>query len=248
MENPYEVELNAWYLGTAAQMLKSAEEVESFIEKKGTKVVFIDASCGCAGETARPVFLESLKKEGVKPDFFASVFPPLQEEAFECFKEYFLDWRDATSPGFYLYRDHQMVYKILDSEIELCNGESLKAYLESLYDKYAGASIDEKVSIKAPKSEFSVSRIEADRLYGEGKTVFVDCRSKEEREANNPYENSRLLTPELVEEMIEKWDKNTEIVFYCARGIRSMSAVSYFEQNGFTRLKSLDKGVEFNHR
>ena len=39
-------------------------------------------------------------------------------------------------------------------------------------------------------------------------------------------------------------DKNTEVIFYCHHGIRSLEAASYFKGHGLPNVKSLKGGIE----
>ena len=45
------------------QELQSPEEVDKFIEEKGTKLVVVNSVCGCAAANARPGAKASLENE-----------------------------------------------------------------------------------------------------------------------------------------------------------------------------------------
>lgn len=53
-----------------------------------------------------------------------------------------------------------------------------------------------------------------------------------------------LLTPELAQEIMAKWDKSAPIVFHCHHGIRSLDAASYFAGHGFANACSMAGGVD----
>jgi monothiol glutaredoxin len=55
---------------------------------------------------------------------------------------------------------------------------------------------------------------------------------------------SILLTRELAFEILQNWDKNTKMIFYCHTGIRSLEATHYFYSHGFKNVKNLDGGID----
>ena len=54
---------------------------------------------------------------------------------------------------------------------------------------------------------------------------------------------SEVITQKLAYEILNKMDKNTEIVFYCHHGLRSLEAASYFKGHGLPNVKSLQGGI-----
>jgi rhodanese-related sulfurtransferase len=72
---------------------------------------------------------------------------------------------------------------------------------------------------------------------------LIDVRETEEWSAAN-IEGSQLLTRELVKEMVTDWSKDEKIVFFCHTGNRSMEAASYFIEQGFTSVHSMDGGID----
>ncbi len=57
-------------------------------------------------------------------------------------------------------------------------------------------------------------------------------------------EKSEILTQEIAYEMMQKWPKDTNIVFYCHTGVRSLEAASYFKGHGLPNVKSLKGGID----
>ncbi len=104
--------------------------------------------------------------------------------------------------------------------------------IESIYNNY----IWEK--------EMQISPIEFKKLLENEKDwVILDVREPFEREiAFIP--DSVLLTRELAFEIINSWDRNTKIIFYCHTGIRSMEALYYFYSHGFKNVKNLEGGID----
>lgn len=56
--------------------------------------------------------------------------------------------------------------------------------------------------------------------------------------------NSEVITQKLAYTILNQWDKNTEIVFYCHHGVRSLEAASYFKGHGLPNVKSLKGGID----
>ena len=72
---------------------------------------------------------------------------------------------------------------------------------------------------------------------------LIDVRGEDEWNTAR-IEGATLASKELVDEMMASWDKDTSIVFYCHSGARSLSAVHFFAEKGFTDVKSMAGGIE----
>ena len=72
---------------------------------------------------------------------------------------------------------------------------------------------------------------------------LIDVRGEDEWNRAR-IEGATLASEELVDEMIASWDKDAPIVFYCHSGVRSLNAVHFFAQKGFTNVKSMAGGIE----
>lgn len=72
---------------------------------------------------------------------------------------------------------------------------------------------------------------------------LIDVRGQDEWDTAR-IEGATLASKELVDEMTSTWDKDTAIVFYCHSGVRSLNAVHFFAQKGFTNVKSMAGGIE----
>lgn len=55
---------------------------------------------------------------------------------------------------------------------------------------------------------------------------------------------ARLLDQELLDEMLDGWDRATPIVCYCHHGMRSLSAAAFLAQQGFTNVRSMRGGID----
>lgn len=100
---------------------------------------------------------------------------------------------------------------------------------------YESAEVDKLMQI-SPK--------ELSERLGHGEEIkLVDVREDWEIEiASLP--NSEIITQKLAYDILNKWDKNTTIVFYCHHGMRSLEAASYFKGHGLPNVKSLTGGVD----
>ncbi len=72
---------------------------------------------------------------------------------------------------------------------------------------------------------------------------LIDVRGEDEWNTAR-IEGATLASKELVDEMTSSWEKDAQIVFYCHTGVRSLSAVHFFAQKGFTNVKSMAGGIE----
>jgi len=72
---------------------------------------------------------------------------------------------------------------------------------------------------------------------------LIDVRGEDEWNTAR-IEGATLVSQKLVEEMTASWEKDTPVVFYCHSGVRSLSAVHFFVQKGFTNVKSMAGGID----
>ena len=78
----------------------------------------------------------------------------------------------------------------------------------------------------------------------ESNTVrLIDVRGEDEWNTAR-IEGATLASKELVDEMMASWEKDTPVVFYCHSGVRSLGAVHFFAQKGFTNVKSMAGGID----
>lgn len=73
--------------------------------------------------------------------------------------------------------------------------------------------------------------------------ALLDVRSADESEICRLKEG-RLVTRELLEEILQTWAKDQAIVTYCHHGIRSLDAASFLASHGFTNVRSLSGGID----
>ncbi len=92
-------------------------------------------------------------------------------------------------------------------------------------------------------SQKEISVKETSELWKQGKIKLLDVRGEEER-AIASINGVPLIDQALADEMISKWPKDAAIVLHCHHGIRSLDAGAFFEEKGFTNVKSMSGGID----
>jgi len=91
-------------------------------------------------------------------------------------------------------------------------------------------------------SEYEITvREVAEKLERGDSFRFIDIRGAEFRSIAN-IEGSEDATEELMEGLLAE-PPDTEIVFFCHRGISSLDVTGYFLEQGFTNVKSMSGGI-----
>jgi rhodanese-related sulfurtransferase len=125
----------------------------------------------------------------------------------------------------------------LDQSLQevMVNHRREKEVTNAIHHIYESYEFDKKIQI-------TPTDLKAKLDNGE-KIHLVDVREDWELEiANIP--NSHLLTQQLAYEILQKWDKQSMIVFYCHTGARSLEAASYFKGHGLPNCYSLSGGID----
>ena len=116
------------------QELQSPEEVDKFIEEKGTKLVVVNSVCGCAAANARPGAKASLENERT-PEKLATVFAGVDGEATEKARSYMAPF-PPSSPSIALFKDGELVHMLERHHIEGRPAEMIAENLKSAYDEH----------------------------------------------------------------------------------------------------------------
>ena len=116
------------------QELQSPEEVDKFIEEKGTKLVVVNSVCGCAAANARPGAKASLENEKT-PEKLATVFAGVDGEATEKARSYMAPF-PPSSPSIALFKDGELVHMLERHHIEGRPAEIIAENLKSAYDEH----------------------------------------------------------------------------------------------------------------
>ena len=83
----------------------------------------------------------------------------------------------------------------------------------------------------------------ADRLAADPRPKLLDIRQQAEYDLVR-LPDAILFTDEIVAEITQGWDRDTEIICYCHHGIRSLSAATYLAEQGFTNVSSMNGGID----
>lgn len=117
-----------------AQELRTAEEVDSALpNSKGTMLVVVNSTCGCAAGAARPGLTKAMQ-HSVLPDKIVTVFAGMDKEATEKARSYFTN-EPPSSPSFALMRDGKLVKMIHRHRIEGHTPDQIAAELVEAFDE-----------------------------------------------------------------------------------------------------------------
>jgi putative YphP/YqiW family bacilliredoxin len=118
-----------------AQELRSTQEVDAAIPgSKGTMLVVVNSTCGCAAGAARPGLSRAMQ-HAVVPDKIVTVFAGIDKEATAKARSYFNN-EPPSSPSFALMRDGQLVKMIHRSSIEGHTPDQIAAQLVETFNEY----------------------------------------------------------------------------------------------------------------
>jgi putative YphP/YqiW family bacilliredoxin len=114
--------------------LKSVEEVDEALTKKGTTLVMINSVCGCAGGIARPAASHAIHYDK-RPDQLVTVFAGQDKEATEKARSYFTNY-PPSSPSFALLKDGKILKMVERHEIEGHDPMVVMQKLQQYFDQY----------------------------------------------------------------------------------------------------------------
>lgn len=118
--------------------LKSADEVEQFMEgegAEGTTLLFINSVCGCSARTARPGAKYSVMASEFKPDHLATVFAGVDIAATAKAREYTLPY-PPSSPSIALFKDGELVHFVERHHIEGRSAEMIAQHLVMVFEDF----------------------------------------------------------------------------------------------------------------
>jgi putative YphP/YqiW family bacilliredoxin len=118
-----------------AQELRTPEQVDQVLPNaKGTMLVVVNSTCGCAAGAARPALAKAIQ-HSVTPDKLATVFAGIDREATARAREYFTD-QPPSSPSFALMRDGKLIQMIHRYQIEGRTPDQVAATLVQTFDQH----------------------------------------------------------------------------------------------------------------
>ncbi len=114
--------------------LTTPEEVKDSLEKKGTTLVMVNSTCGCAGGVARPAAASAIHYDK-RPDQLVTVFAGQDREATELARQYFEGYQ-PSSPSFALLKDGKNQKMVERHEIEGHTPVEVVNKLQSLFEEH----------------------------------------------------------------------------------------------------------------
>ena len=113
--------------------LKTANEVEESLSKKGVTLVMINSVCGCAAGTARPGAIMSVQNDK-KPHQLVTVFAGVDSAAVAKAREFMVPF-PPSSPAIALFNDGELVHMLERHHIEGRPAEVIAANLIDAYNE-----------------------------------------------------------------------------------------------------------------
>jgi len=114
--------------------LRTPEEVDTALQRKGTTLVMVNSVCGCAGGIARPAAAHAIHYDK-RPDHLVTVFAGQDKEATARAREYFEGY-PPSSPSFALLKDGKICTMIERHEIEGYDPLTVIQKLQQAFGKY----------------------------------------------------------------------------------------------------------------
>lgn len=114
--------------------LMTAEKVEEFLGRDGSKLLFYNSVCGCAAGSARPGVALSLNHEN-KPDHVGTVFAGQDMEATARAREFMNDI-PPSSPAAALIVEDKVAYFMARHIIEVNDPVTVSKHLTTAYDQH----------------------------------------------------------------------------------------------------------------
>lgn len=119
--------------------LRTPDDVDDMIKSsKGTLLIFVNSTCGCAGGIARPALEMALKGKNI-PDNLATVFAGQDKDATARARSYFTN-EPPSSPSFALMKDRKFIKIIHRSDIEGRDPEIVAEMLKNLFELHITAN------------------------------------------------------------------------------------------------------------
>ena len=115
--------------------MRTAEEVDSQLSKKGTTLVVINSVCGCSAGTARPGVLMAVHNSDKKPDYLTTSFAGFDIDAVQTLRQHLLPY-PPSSPSIALFKDGKLVHFIERHQIEGRPAQVIARNLINAFDQY----------------------------------------------------------------------------------------------------------------
>ena len=117
------------------QELRTRDEVEQQLNKKGTTLVMINSVCGCSAGSARPGVLMAVANAAKKPDHLTTSFAGFDMEAIQTIRQHLLPY-PPSSPAIALFKDGNLVHFIERHQIEGRPAQMIASNLISAFNQH----------------------------------------------------------------------------------------------------------------
>jgi putative YphP/YqiW family bacilliredoxin len=115
--------------------MRTPEEVDSQLSKKGTTLAVINSVCGCSAGTARPGVLMAVHNSDKKPDYLTTSFAGFDIEAVQKLRSHLLPY-PPSSPAVALFKDGKLVHFIERHQIEGRSAQMIAQNLIAAFNQY----------------------------------------------------------------------------------------------------------------
>ena len=114
--------------------LKTAQDVDTAVQKPGTTLIFVNSVCGCAAGGARPALRLALMS-AKKPANVYTVFAGMETEATQKARSYWAPYR-PSSPQIALMKDGKLVKLLQRQDIEGRDPATIAQDLTSAFEQH----------------------------------------------------------------------------------------------------------------
>ena len=119
--------------------LRTAGEVEQFVQRNGVSMVVVNSVCGCAAGRMRPAVRIALEN-GSRPDHIGSVFAGQDRDATDKARSYFHGY-PPSSPSIAILRDGRIVHMMQRSDIEHRDAHDIAGELTRVLNQFCGSTV-----------------------------------------------------------------------------------------------------------
>ena len=116
--------------------LTTPAQVDAFMARAGTKLVFVNSVCGCAAGQARPALRIALQ-HSTRPDAIGTVFAGQDLDATAKARGFFSQV-PPSSPSIALFKDAEMVWFMPRHLIESRDAPSIAFDIVGAFDEHCG--------------------------------------------------------------------------------------------------------------
>ena len=120
--------------------LRTPEDVDAALQRKGTNLLVVNSVCGCAAGKARPGIGMALQKSPMKPDHLTTVFAGGDIEATARARELFGNI-PPSSPSMAFYKDGKLVHFVPRYQIENRDAFQIAQHLMEVFKEFCGSAV-----------------------------------------------------------------------------------------------------------